>query len=39
VVSEDVGRDRGRRLLFDVQTGFAWVRSIERGEEGKVVLA
>jgi chemotaxis protein CheD len=29
VVGEDVGGDLGRKLVFDVQTGSAWVRAIE----------
>jgi chemotaxis protein CheD len=29
VVGEDVGGDLGRKLVFDVQTGCAWVRAIE----------
>jgi chemotaxis protein CheD len=29
VVAEDVGGDLGRKLVFDVQTGSAWVRAIE----------
>jgi chemotaxis protein CheD len=29
IVSEDVGGLYGRKLVFDVQTGSAWVRSIE----------
>ena len=29
VVGEDVGGDRGRKLVFHVRTGAAWVRSIE----------
>lgn len=29
VVGEDVGGDLGRKLVFDVQTGSAWIRAIE----------
>ena len=29
VVGEDVGGDRGRKLVFHVRTGAAWVRPIE----------
>ena len=29
VVGEDVGGDRGRKVVFHVRTGAAWVRSIE----------
>jgi chemotaxis protein CheD len=29
IVGEDVGGLHGRKLLFDVQTGSAWVRTIE----------
>src|SRR5262249_11203984 len=29
VFVEDVGGDRGRKLVFDVQTGSAWVRAID----------
>ncbi len=29
VVGEDVGGDHGRKVVFDVQTGSAWVRAIE----------
>ena len=29
VVGRDVGGDRGRRLMFDVRTGSAWIRAIE----------
>jgi len=29
VVGEDVGGDRGRKLVFHVRTGSAWVRAIE----------
>jgi chemotaxis receptor (MCP) glutamine deamidase CheD len=29
VVGEDVGGDLGRKLVFHVRTGAAWVRSIE----------
>ena len=32
VVGEDVGGDHGRKLVFDVQTGSAWVRAIEAGQ-------
>ena len=28
VVGEDVGGDHGRKVVFDVQTGSAWVRAI-----------
>ena len=28
VVAEDVGGDLGRKLLFEVQTGSAWIRAI-----------
>jgi chemotaxis protein CheD len=28
VVGEDVGGDLGRKLVFDVQTGSAWIRAI-----------
>jgi chemotaxis receptor (MCP) glutamine deamidase CheD len=29
VVGEDVGGDLGRKLVFDVQTGSAWIRAIK----------
>jgi len=29
VVAEDVGGDLGRKLIFEVQTGSAWVRAID----------
>ena len=28
VVAEDVGGDLGRKLVFEIQTGSAWVRAI-----------
>lgn len=28
IVGEDVGGDQGRKLVFDVQTGSAWIRAI-----------
>jgi len=28
VVAEDVGGERGRKVLFEAQTGVAWVRAI-----------
>jgi chemotaxis protein CheD len=29
VVAEDVGGDLGRKLIFEVQTGSAWVRAVD----------
>jgi len=29
IVAEDTGGDHGRKLLFELQTGDAWVRAIE----------
>jgi chemotaxis protein CheD len=28
VVAEDTGGDLGRKLIFDIQTGSAWIRAI-----------
>ena len=32
IVAEDTGGDHGRKLLFELQTGDAWVRAIETSE-------
>ena len=32
IVAEDTGGDHGRKLLFELQTGDAWVRAIETRE-------
>jgi chemotaxis protein CheD len=32
IVAEDTGGDHGRKLLFELQTGDAWVRAIETKE-------
>jgi chemotaxis protein CheD len=34
IVAEQVGGDRGRRIIFDFQTGAVWVRAVGDANEG-----